>query len=53
MKPCVMCKQEFEEKDLDFLGRCLKCFKDYLDMDNKPHVGVPFVPIYHKGPNPR
>lgn len=49
MKQCVMCKQDFEEKDLDFLGRCTPCFKQYLDMEKKPNVGVPFVPIYHGG----
>jgi len=49
MKPCVMCKAEFEEKDLDFLGRCDKCFHEYMLLpdDKKPNLGVPFVPIYN------
>lgn len=49
MKACIMCKGEFEEKDLDFLGRCEPCFRAYLKMENKPNVGVPYVPIYHGG----
>jgi hypothetical protein len=50
MAPCVMCKKEFEAKDLDFLGRCEPCFRIYMaipDTEKKPHVGVPFVPIYN------
>jgi DNA-directed RNA polymerase subunit RPC12/RpoP len=47
MKPCVMCKKEFAEAQLDFLGRCTPCFKLYLDMKVKPNLGVPFVPIYN------
>ena len=49
MKPCVMCKAEFEEKDLDFLGRCDKCFRLYMDTPDseRPKLGVPFVPIYN------
>jgi DNA-directed RNA polymerase subunit RPC12/RpoP len=49
MKPCVMCKKEFEEKELDFLGRCEPCFKSYLLMkpDEKPNLGVPFTPGYN------
>ncbi len=50
---CVMCKGEFELKDLDFLGRCDKCFHDYMTMTDdekknlKSKLGVPFVPIYN------
>lgn len=47
---CVMCKKEFDEKELDFLGRCEPCFRVYMaipDNEKKPHVGVPFVPIYN------
>lgn len=50
MKPCVMCKLEFDElKDLDFLGRCDKCFRIYMDTpeDKRAHLGVPFTPIYN------
>lgn len=47
MKDCCMCHKQFEEKDLDFLERCEPCFKEYLTMDKKPNVGVPFVPIYN------
>ena len=49
MKPCVMCKVEFEEKDLDFLGRCDKCFRLSMDTPDseRPKLGVPFVPIYN------
>jgi hypothetical protein len=47
MKKCVMCYKEFEEKDLDFLGRCEPCFRKYLNMprDEKPNLGIPFTPI--------
>lgn len=49
MKPCVMCKQDFEDKDLDFLGRCTPCFHKYMTMpeDERPNIGVPFSPIYN------
>lgn len=49
MKPCVMCKQEFDEKALDFLGRCEPCFHKYMETpeDQRPHVGVPYTPIYN------
>ena len=53
MKPCVMCGREFEEKDLDFLGRCIagedNCFKKFMTLpaDQRPHIGVPFTPIYN------
>jgi hypothetical protein len=40
-----MCQQEFEEKALDFLGRCESCFKKYLDMEEKPDLGIPFTPV--------
>lgn len=46
---CVMCKENFRKEDLDFLERCEPCFRLYLDMEDKPHVGVPFVPIYNGG----
>ena len=51
MTPCVMCKKEFEKTQLDFLGRCDGCFKLYMNMpdDEKPKLGVPFVPIYNGG----
>jgi DNA-directed RNA polymerase subunit RPC12/RpoP len=49
MKKCVMCKEDFEEDKLDFLDRCEPCFRKYLFMEDKPHVGVPFVPIYNGG----
>lgn len=53
MKTCVMCGKEFEEKDLDFVGRCIigepSCFTKFMTMpeDQKPKVGVPFTPIYN------
>lgn len=49
MLTCVMCKQEFEEQALDFLGRCTPCFHKYMETPEslRPHVGVPFVPIYN------
>lgn len=49
MKPCVMCKKPFEEKELDFLGRCEPCFHRYMQMkdEDKPRLGIPFVPIYN------
>lgn len=47
MKPCVMCNKEFEEKQLDFLGRCDDCFRKFMDMpeDQRPKLGIPFTPI--------
>lgn len=44
-----MCHLPFEEKDLDFLGRCEKCFRIYMDTpeDKRSHLGVPFTPIYN------
>ena len=49
MKECVMCHVEFEEKDLDFLGRCEPCFKKYMTMpeDERPKIGTPYTPIYN------
>lgn len=49
MKPCAMCTKEFEEKDLDFLGRCDVCFRKYMDTpeSERPNLGVPYTPIYH------
>ena len=47
---CCMCQKECAKVDLDFLGRCEPCFRAYLaipDTEKKPHVGVPFVPIYN------
>lgn len=48
-KSCVMCKVEFEEKDLDFLGRCEPCFHKYMTMpeDERPKMDIPYVPIYN------
>lgn len=48
-KPCIMCKEEFEEKDLDFVGRCEPCFKKYMqipDTEKKPNLGIPNMPGY-------
>lgn len=45
MKPCVMCKAEFDDDNLDFLGRCTPCFRAYLDMDKKPNLGIPYTPV--------
>ena len=47
MIECIMCKQQVEETD--FLGRCIPCFHKYVEMkdEDKPNVGVPFVPIYN------
>jgi len=47
MLKCIMCQQEFEEKVLDFLGRCEACFRKYMDMadSEKPNLGIPFTPI--------
>lgn len=45
MDKCCMCYQEFDKKDLDFLGRCEPCFRKYLDMIDKPDLGVPFTPV--------
>jgi len=49
MKKCCMCHQEFEEKDLDFLERCIGCFRKYVNMASweKPNLGVPFTPGYN------
>lgn len=47
MKECVMCHKPFEEKDLDFLGRCTPCFHEYVQADKKPKLCIPFVPIYN------
>jgi hypothetical protein len=47
-----MCKVEFEDKDLDFLGRCTPCFHKFMRMtddekkDIKGKLGVPFTPGY-------
>lgn len=52
MKQCVMCKSQFEEADLDFLGRCTPCFHKYMAMpeDERPKgLGIPFTPIYNGG----
>ena len=49
MKQCIMCKGMFPPAALDFLGRCEPCFRKYMDMEKKPNVGVPFVPIYNGG----
>lgn len=46
-KLCCMCHVLFNSNELDFLERCEPCFKNYLNMDKKPNVGVPFVPIYN------
>jgi hypothetical protein len=42
-----MCKQEFEEKALDFLGRCESCFRKYMELPDteKPNLGIPFTPV--------
>lgn len=47
--PCVMCKKEFEKGQLDFLERCDACFHLFMTMpeDQRPKLGVPFVPIYN------
>jgi len=44
MKTCCMCKQEFKEEELDFLGRCPGCFRNYLELpdSSKPDMGVPW-----------
>jgi len=44
---CIMCHNEFDEKDLDFVGRCFKCFKDYLSLPKSklPELGIPFTPV--------
>lgn len=39
---CIMCKKEFEEKDLDFVGRCLQCFRDYVNGKKDVDLGIPF-----------
>jgi DNA-directed RNA polymerase subunit RPC12/RpoP len=45
MIKCVMCHNEFSEKELDFLGRCENCFRKYLTMEEKPNLGIPFTPV--------
>lgn len=49
MKPCVMCKKDFEAKDLDFLERCDECFKKFMTTpeSERPKLGVPYSPIYN------
>jgi hypothetical protein len=49
MKKCCMCKKEFPAEELDFLERCEPCFRKYMDTpdDERPDVGVPYVPIYN------
>jgi len=49
MKTCCMCHKEFNEKELDFLERCLECFRKYVMMkqEDKPNLGVPFTPGYN------
>lgn len=27
---CIMCHKDFAEKDLDFVGRCLNCFREWV-----------------------
>jgi hypothetical protein len=46
---CVMCKNEFEVKDLDFLERCEQCFKIWMTTpeDERVKLGVPYTPIYN------
>lgn len=45
MGKCIMCQQEFNEKDLDFAGRCEYCFRQYIQMKDyeKPHIPGPNV----------
>lgn len=49
MKLCVLCKQPFELKELDFLERCAPCFHLWMTTpeDQRPKLSVPFVPIYN------
>ena len=44
---CVMCKDEFNESDLDFLGRCMVCFRAYVTTPEaeRPFLGVPYTPV--------
>lgn len=44
---CVMCSEYYPEAELDFVGRCTKCFKKYLTMpeQDKPSLGIPFTPV--------
>lgn len=46
MKKCVMCNKEFEEKELDFAGRCEPCFKAYVTAPDhlKPKLNLPYSP---------
>jgi len=42
---CVMCRKEFDEKVLDWCGRCEPCFRAYValkDTDKKPNMGIPW-----------
>lgn len=49
MKKCCMCKKDFPADQLDFLERCEPCFRKFMDTpeDERPDVGVPYVPIYN------
>jgi hypothetical protein len=51
MKPCIMCHVEFNERDLDFLGRCEPCFHKWMETpeDQRVKMSVPYVPIYNGG----
>jgi hypothetical protein len=40
-----MCQKEFDADQLDFIGRCTECFRNYLFMEEKPHLGIPFTPV--------
>jgi len=44
---CVMCHEEFESDKLDFLGRCMVCFRVYLTTPEaeRPFLGTPFTPV--------
>lgn len=44
---CVMCHEEFGVADLDFLGRCMVCFRVYVTtpVEDRPHLGVPYTPV--------
>ena len=53
MKPCIICKKDFKEEDMDFLGRCDQCFHFYMSLTDeqkeklKGQLGVPYRPIYN------
>lgn len=49
MKQCVLCKQDFEDKELDFLERCEPCFKTWMTTpeDERQKIGTPYSPIYN------